>query len=101
MASATLAVATAFQPLRRRVQHAVDRRFNRPRYDVAQTIAAFTARLRGQLDLDTLTAELLGWWTTRCSRPESRCGYGPSPGVDEQVAVPSTNRLRNVKTPPR
>ena len=59
VAGATLAGAAAFQPARRRVQQAVDQRFNRRRQDAARMITAFAARLRDQVDLDTLMAELL------------------------------------------
>jgi hypothetical protein len=59
VAAATLAAAALFHPVRRRIQAGVDRRFNRRRHDAAQKIAAFSDHLREQVDLDTLTGELL------------------------------------------
>jgi hypothetical protein len=60
VAVATLAAAALFNPLRRRVQRAVDRRFNRTRYDAEAVVAAFTARLSQTVDFDVVQDDLLG-----------------------------------------
>jgi hypothetical protein len=60
VAAATLAAAALFNPLRRRVQRIVDRRFNRSRYNAEAVVAAFTARLRQTVDLDTVRGDLVG-----------------------------------------
>jgi hypothetical protein len=105
VAVATLAVAGAFQRARRRVQRAVDRRFNRRRYDAAETIAAFSARLRQQIDLDSLTAELLAvvettmqptqtslWLRPSRTPPQDQSGTGVARAAWQPMAASPTVR---------
>jgi ABC-type bacteriocin/lantibiotic exporter with double-glycine peptidase domain len=58
VAAATLIAAALFNPLRRRVQHVVDRRFNRARYNADLTVAAFASRLKDAVDLDSVREDL-------------------------------------------
>ena len=59
VAASTLLIAALFQPARRRVQAFIDRRFYRHKYDVAETLGRFSSRLRDQVDLDSLSTELV------------------------------------------
>ena len=56
----TLVIAALFNPLRHRIQSFIDRRFYRSKYDAAKTLDTFSARLREETDLTTLSEELVG-----------------------------------------
>jgi hypothetical protein len=94
MAAATLAVWALFQPARRRLQAAVDRRFNRRRYDAAQTIERFSERLHQQVDLEHLTVELLAVVEETMQPTRHQCGF-----VQLRIAIARRASRRNATDP--
>ncbi|MGI8576124.1 MAG: hypothetical protein ACR2MA_12550 [Egibacteraceae bacterium] len=92
VAASTLAVAGLFGPLRRRLQAAVDRRFNRSAYDAARVVAAFRARLQNEVELDALIAGLLHA-ARRTVEPQLAAVWLRPPAS----ALPDNARLANTK----
>jgi hypothetical protein len=91
----TLAVAGAFQPLRSRLQHAVDHRFYRDKYDAAKTLDAFGRRLREQVDLDALRAEILDVIETTVQPRQAALWLVPGSGEAEGTGPAAPVQKRN------
>ena len=89
----TLAVAGAFQPLRSRLQHAVDHRFYREKYDAAKTLDALGRRLREQVDLEALRADILDVIDRTVQPRQANLWLAPRPGEAEAVS-PAAPALR-------
>jgi hypothetical protein len=94
VAASTLAAAALFNPLRRRVWDMVNRRFNRPRYDSEREVERFGARLRDELDLDGLTADLVNVAVTTLQPVAASVWIMPQ--ADRRPARGSSRRRRRV-----
>jgi hypothetical protein len=92
VAAATLVTAALFHPLRKRVQHVVDRRFNRSRYDAEAVVAAFDARLRQTVDLDAVRLDLVGVVHEAFQPTRVSIWLGPGTGAEPERPGASSHR---------
>jgi len=95
VAVVTLITAALFNPLRRRVQRVVDRRFNRSRYNAEAVVAAFSSRLRHTVDLDAVRNDLVGVVSEAFQPTAVSMWFAPGPGTNPPAGPATVGGVRS------